>query len=74
MNRHNIKPDRKREPLRLLGARIKVTGKPLAMPFGHDDHRGGAACDFVFSVDDVLDQASSVSTSPLSVRLIGPFG
>jgi hypothetical protein len=46
------------------------------MPFGHDDKRGSAARYLVFIVNYRVDQASSVSPSPspLSVRLIGPFG
>jgi hypothetical protein len=76
VHRDDVEPDREREPLRFLGARVKVAREALAMPLGHDDKRGGAARYLVFRVDYRVDQASSASpsASPLSVRLIGPFG
>lgn len=75
MDRYHVEPDSKRKPPRLFGTRIKVACKVLAMPFGHDDKRGGAARYLIFIVDYRVDQALSASASgSLSVRLIGPFG
>jgi hypothetical protein len=76
MDGNDIEPDRERKAPRLLGARVEVAREPLAMPFGYDDKRGGAARYLVFIGNYRVDQASSASpsASPLSVRLIGPFG
>lgn len=75
MHRNDVESDRQRQSPRFLGARVKIARQPLAMPFGHDQQRGGAACYLVFIVDYRVDQALSASASgSLSVRLIGPFG
>src|SRR3546814_19602982 len=73
---NDVEPDREREPPRLLRTRVEIAREPLAMPFGHDDKRGGAARSLVFIVGDQgfwrVDQAlsASPSASPFSVRLI----
>src|SRR3546814_9619305 len=78
MHRHDVEPDRERQPLRLGRARIEVARQPLPAPLGHDQHRARAARHVVRIIVHGAGQASSASASPppspLSVRLIGPFG
>ena len=75
MDRDDVESDCYRQTPCLLGARLEVTSKSLAMPLGHDNKRGGAARYLAFIVDYRVDQALSASASgSLSVRLIGPFG
>jgi len=52
VDRNHVEPDRQRESLSFLGARIKVARQPLAMPFGYDEKRGGAAGDFFRAVNN----------------------